>query len=63
MKKRGQKKPGYYLEGHMLPCVRNLRPMFGSHDAAIQANQINTKPCRRDNIMAAIQEQLLACIL
>ena len=40
MKKRGQKKPGYYLEGHMLPCVRNLRPMFGSHDAAIQANQI-----------------------
>lgn len=40
MKKRGQKKPGYYLNGHMFPCVRRLRPMFGAHDAAIQSNQI-----------------------
>ena len=40
MKKRGEKLPGYYMKKPMFPCIRGLRPLLGSQDAAIQTNEI-----------------------
>ncbi|PGD64133.1 hypothetical protein [Bacillus wiedmannii] len=40
MKRRHQKKLGYYMKGLMFPCIRELRPLLGAQDAAIQTNEI-----------------------
>lgn len=40
MKKRNQKALGYYMQGIMLPCMRDLKKLLGSQDAAIQTNEI-----------------------
>ncbi|MBU5213892.1 hypothetical protein [Heyndrickxia oleronia] len=40
MKKRNQKALGYYMQGIMLPCMRDLKKLLGKQDAAIQTNEI-----------------------